>query len=264
MAIEAVTSLHLAGTYHRRVGVSLERICENVLDWEHLPVLHAGSFAAVELIDASIDGWRIRLTPQPGAAGAAQVLRLDTDRARHRYRVATEAGPGTTSEIRVALTPHGPHDTGVIVDYHVPVADPQRRARIGAGFVAAYRTLWDEDEVMMRAREAALAPAHPVPLPERVELGAADGLILPLVFAFGPRRFRLLELGGRLIAHSVTCPHWLGPLDAAAVEDGCIRCPWHGYGFDVATGRSADGRGLRLAPAPAISVENGIVVARRA
>lgn len=264
MAIEAVSDLHLAGTYRRRVGASLERIWENVLDWEHLPVLHAGSFAAVEPIDASSHGWRIRLTPQPGEARAAQVLRLDTDREQHRYRVTTEAGPGAGSEIRVALTLHGPHDTGVVVDYHVPVADPRRRALIGAGFVAAYKTLWDEDETMMRAREAALAPARPAPLPEHVVLGPVEGLVLPLVFAFGPGRFRLLQLGGRLIAHSVTCPHWLGPLDAAEVEDGRISCPWHGYCFDVASGRSADGRGLRLAPAPAIAVENGIVVARRA
>ena len=152
-------------------------------------MLHAGSFAAVELIDASIDGWRIRLTPQPGEARAAQVLRLDTDRARHRYRVTTEAGPGTASEIRVALMPHGPDDTGVVVDYHVPVDDPRRRALIGAGFVSAYETLWDEDEAMMRHREAALAPAAPTPVPAHVELGPVASLVLPLVFAFGPGRF---------------------------------------------------------------------------
>lgn len=258
--------LYLAGTYRRRVAASLTRIWENVLDWEHLSSLHSGSFAAVELIDADAAGWRIRLTPNPGGARAAQVLRLDLDKPRRRYSVLTEAGPGTSSEIRVALTPHGPHDTGIVVEYHVPVADPQRRAAIGEAFVATYEILWDEDEAMMRAREAALAPAAPLPLPlaVRVEVGPATELTLPLVFTFGTGRFRLVDLDGRLVAHSISCPHWLGPLDQAVVADGSIRCPWHGYCFDVVTGRSADGRGLRLATAPTIALEGGIVVARRA
>lgn len=241
----------------------MERVWENVLDWEHLPALHAGSFASVALIDADPVGWRIRLTPQPGEARTAQVLRLDIDKARNCYSVTTESGPGTSSEIRVTLAPLGPHDTGVVVDYHVPVADPQRRAAIGAGFVATYEILWDEDEVMMRARGAALASAEPIPLPEFVAIGAVSGLTLPRVFAFGPGRFRLIDLDGRLVAHSIRCPHWLGPLEHAVVESGRVRCPWHGYCFDVATGRSADGRRLRLATAPVIAVENGVVVARR-
>ncbi|GGE20279.1 hypothetical protein GCM10011529_28660 [Polymorphobacter glacialis] len=147
-----------------------------------------------------------------------------------------------------------------MVEYYVSVADPGRRAMIGV----VYKTLWDEDETMMRLREAALVPAERTPIPECVEVGPAAALALPLVFAFGPGRFRLVDLDGRLVAHSVSCLHWLGPLDEAVVENGRIRCPWHGYCFDVATGRSADGRGIRLAPAPAIGIENGIVVARRA
>ena len=134
---------------------------------------------------------------------------------------------------------------------------------MGAGF-AAYQILWEEDEAMMRVREAALtAVGEPTPLPERVELGPVADLVLPRVFAFGLGRFGF-DLDGRLVAHSVTCPHWLGPLDQAVVDHGRIRCPWHGYAFDVATGCSADGRGMRLSSAPAIGVENGIVVARRA
>ena len=260
-----MANIYLAETYRRRVGASLSRIWENVLDWEHLPALHSGSFKTVELIDSDTVGWRIRLTPQSGDAADAQVLRLDTDRAWQRYKVTTETGPGTSSEIRVALTPLGPNDTGIVAEYHVPVSDPMRRAMIGTGFIAAYHILWNEDEAMMHVREAALAPiGEPTPLPKHVMLGPAADLVLPRVFAFGPGRFRLLDLDGRLVAHSVTCPHWLGPLDQANVDHGHIRCPWHGYSFDVATGRSADGRGMRLASAPAVEVENGIVVARRA
>ena len=259
-----MVSLYHAGTYRRWVGVGLARIWENVLDWEHLPALHGGSFAAVEVLEAGHDGWRVRLTPQ--SRGAAQTLRLDVDRLGCRYRVTTEAGPGAPSEIRATLDPRGPAETAVVVEYHVPVADPERREAIGAAFVAAYATLWDEDEAMMRHREAALAVRPATATPVSVALGGEAEVRqrLPYAFDFGPGRFRLVDIDGDLAAHGVVCPHWLGPLDAAPVVDGCVRCPWHGYLFDVATGLSADGRGLRLATAPAIVVEDGIVVARRA
>jgi nitrite reductase (NADH) small subunit len=57
---------------------------------------------------------------------------------------------------------------------------------------------------------------------------------------------REVEVDGLRIRHATVCPHLGGPLDQARVENGCIRCPWHGYRFDVRTGRSTDGRGLRL------------------
>ncbi len=60
------------------------------------------------------------------------------------------------------------------------------------------------------------------------------------------------------MAHAGTCPHWLGPLDDAVIEEGCIRCPWHGYVFRLESGRSSDGRGLRLARAPQVRVDGGV------
>ena len=72
---------------------------------------------------------------------------------------------------------------------------------------------------------------------------------------------RLVRLGGEVVAHSALCPHWLGPLEDAPLEQGCIRCPWHGYLFDLRTGASADGRRLRLAPAPRVEVDAGGMVA---
>ena len=37
--------------------------------------------------------------------------------------------------------------------------------------------------------------------------------------------------------------------------DGSVVCPWHGYRFDVSTGASSDGRGLKLRPAPKIELD---------
>ncbi len=43
---------------------------------------------------------------------------------------------------------------------------------------------------------------------------------------------------GRLYAVSNVCPHQNGPLGEGRIVDGCITCPWHGYQFDPATGKS--------------------------
>ena len=251
-----MTGLAHAGTYVRDVAASRARIRENVLDWEHLPALHASSFSACELVDSDADGWRVRLTAVGG--GPAQTLKLYIAPDTSHYRVVTEAGPGATSEIRVTVTETAPHTAHVRVEYHVPVSDPIMLALIGKGFVAIYERLWDEDEAMMQAREAALAPRPHAP--DRLDLGPESALVLPLDFNLGKGRFRLIRHNGALLAHSRLCPHWLGPLDGEPDGDGCLTCPWHGYRFDAATGRSADGRALRLAPAPSISVENGHII----
>ena len=74
-------------------------------------------------------------------------------------------------------------------------------------------------------------------------------------FELGGQRFRLVDCEGELVAHSVICPHSLGPLDEAAVEDGIVLCPWHGYRFDVRSGRACDHAGMRLARAPRVEVD---------
>lgn len=254
---ESAPALNLAGTYRRTVAASLARIRENVLDWEHLPALHSSSFATCTLLDEDTNGWRIRLTSQGG--GAPQILKLHIAADTSHYRVTTEAGPGTPSEIRVTVTPHSAHETGVVVEYHVPETDPQRLELIGMGFVAIYEHLWDEDEAMMQAREAALAPRPRAPT--HLDLGPETDLDLPHDFDFGSGRFRLIRHNGALLAHSRTCPHWLGPLDSPPDAENCLTCPWHGYRFNALTGYSADGRTLRLAPAPRITIEHGRIVA---
>jgi nitrite reductase/ring-hydroxylating ferredoxin subunit len=253
-------TLHLAGIYRREVKASSLRIHENVLDWEHFPALHASNFAACELLGTDARGWRVRFIPQPGDPDAAQTIKLDMALDGLSYKVTTEAGPGTGSEIRVSLTPRSKYHTSVEVQYHIPETDPARLALVGAGFVQIYEKLWDEDEAMMHAREAALAPKPKTAPPARLDLGP-ESLPLPHIFDWGHKRFRLVRSDGQLIAHAATCPHWLAPLDDTPIEDGCITCPWHGYRFNIHTGQSADGRGLRLPPAPRITTEQGRLIA---
>ena len=66
-ALRVAPSLALAVTYNRKVRVGIERIWENVFDWEHLPVLHETYFNAVELLDIGDWGWRVALTKRPGS-----------------------------------------------------------------------------------------------------------------------------------------------------------------------------------------------------
>ena len=254
--------LALAGVYKRTVAASLERIWENVFDWEHLDHLHESSFASCELIERGNVGWRVALTFRGGAA--TQIIELRADRANGRYVSTTMAGEGAGTEIRVMLTEVARHSTAVRVEFHLPESDSARLARLAEAYRATYARLWDEDEAMMRHREAALAHRErAVTADASLDLGteAAVRNALPLSFELANVPFRLVELDGSLVAHATVCPHWLGPLAGALVEHGAVRCPWHGYSFDVRSGHCLSGQALKLAPAPTVTVVDGRVLA---
>lgn len=249
-----------AAIYRRELGVGLARVWENVVDWEHLPALHRDSFASVELLALTPNGYRFALTPQPGAPSRRQVLRLETDKPAGRYVVTTEEGPGAGAEIRTRLTPLSPERTGVEVRFMAPAAKAERVRRTGEQLQAIYRRLWDEDEAMMRRRADMLARRDLEPTdPGPVDLGEVEAVRAqaPFTVEVGGRLVRVDLLDGELLAFSAVCPHWLGPLDETPIEGGIVRCPWHDYLFDVRTGCSADGRGLALEPCPVLAVDHG-------
>lgn len=267
-------SLALTVTYNREVRAGIERIWENVFDWEHLPVLHSMYFNAVELLDIGSWGWRVALTKRPSTPLAnpppqagegrvgAMVLEMRADRAKARYRVQILAGDGTGTEIWTLIEPRGPHRTAIEVRYYLPERCPERLTALAEKYRCSCKRLWNEDEAMMMRREALTARAaatdqrsaapSPLPLGPLAELRRR----LPLLVEHGGEEFRILEMeDGTLLAHATICPHWLGPLVECEPEPGILRCPWHGYRFDVRTGKSADGRGYRLAPAPLVAVD---------
>ena len=57
-------------------------------------------------------------------------------------------------------------------------------------------------------------------------------------FDVSGRRVLVCEDDGSYYAHSAFCPHQLYSLDGAGVRHGLIGCPWHGFTFDVRTGRN--------------------------
>ena len=52
--------------------------------------------------------------------------------------------------------------------------------------------------------------------------------------------------GGRFRAVSPACPHEDGPLAEGWVEGDSVVCPWHGYDFDLGTGRCNVDPGLAI------------------
>jgi nitrite reductase (NADH) small subunit len=43
--------------------------------------------------------------------------------------------------------------------------------------------------------------------------------------------------GGRFFATSALCPHQEGPLAEGWLDGETVVCPWHGYDFELPTGR---------------------------
>ncbi|WP_235675887.1 Rieske (2Fe-2S) protein [Mycolicibacter arupensis] len=57
----------------------------------------------------------------------------------------------------------------------------------------------------------------------------------------GLKAVALTRLNGKFGAVDNRCPHQGGPLGQGTVENGKIRCPWHGFDFDPFTGAAAGG-----------------------
>lgn len=249
--------LIVASTYRREVFASLERVWENVYDWEHLPWIHSKAFNAIDLVDSGDWGWRARIE----LAGQAKAeIELIADRSAGRYVARTFAGAGAPTEIWTSLEAVAEDRTAIQVEFCVAPMSEDALRKLGGGFVSLYTLLWDQDEEMMRVRQAALdqGPFAPSDSVESRRIGRFDEIRskLPMAIEFAGRSFRIIEVAGELVAHSTECPHRLGPLNECEIVDGSLTCPWHGYRFDARTGRSVDGRSLRLPHAPRIVIDS--------
>jgi nitrite reductase/ring-hydroxylating ferredoxin subunit len=268
-----------AADLRRTIGASLERVWENVLDWEHLPWLHRSSFESIELIEAGEWGWRAR-TGLTNSDAPPVTIELLVDRPARRYVSRTLDGRGAGIEIWTGLDPCSEGSasdeadveaknrtqdrTDIRVEFWLPAIVGELAGALGQRHVALYETLWDEDESMMRERTAQLEQraegGSNVAEEETLHLGDARALRskLPLLVELGGHRYRIALVDGQLVAHSAVCPHKLGPLDGSDsidVASGQVRCPWHGYIFDMRSGLCENMRGLALAPAPRIEID---------
>jgi len=54
----------------------------------------------------------------------------------------------------------------------------------------------------------------------------------------GSTKVALANVGGTFYAISDTCLHRGGPLGQGSLEGKTVTCPWHGWQFDVTTGKA--------------------------
>jgi nitrite reductase/ring-hydroxylating ferredoxin subunit len=242
-------ALSEVATYTRRVRASAERVWENVHDWEHLPYLHGGSFRSIQCERADARGWRARV----GLANGAEIdLELSLEPDQRSYHSRTLAGPGAGTDIWTRVTEAAADATDIAVSFLAPGVAPAAKSKLGASFVQLYTRLWDEDEAMMQHRQAFLdgvVPRPPRPGARAPQLlGRADSVRtrLPLAVEADGDAWLVREHEGRLVAHAAACPHWGAPLADARIEGSAVVCPWHGYRFDLATGRGPASQRCRM------------------
>ena len=56
-------------------------------------------------------------------------------------------------------------------------------------------------------------------------------------FSIAGRRIAFFNVAGQVHAMDDMCPHAGAPLSDGRLNGCVIVCPWHGWGFDVTTGR---------------------------
>ena len=248
-------------SYERVIRAPIERVWENVLDWEHLPHLHESSFDYVALDDGGDWGWRT--WSDPGHTSHVELCVAD----QHRYVARSYQAGEQVSEIWTSLQPRH-KETAITVEFSLVNIDADRAADLGEKMVALYTRLWDEDEAMMRERHARLRDSRS---PQRsLRLGNREALMARLnageriVFQLHKREYQLRLVGQALLTHPTICPHLLGPLLDADVAQGRLRCPWHGYEFDLESGAclSPGHARCRLPKNADLVEEDGAVIAR--
>ncbi len=260
--------MRIGAVYERVIEASLARAWENVLDWEHLPHLHNSSFSSLDLEDAGPWGWRARTKGVPEATSPETLIELVVDRPNSRYVSRTLEGGLPGMEIWTRFSKVEDHKTQIKVEFHIPNVDEDGAAKLGELMLGLYEILWDEDERMMMERQAALdakVEDNNENLP--IDLGDADSLSkkLPLTIDIKGKPVNIIKIDDTLHAYSAECPHMLAPLSGEPVDDeGCITCPWHGYRFDIKSGKVTNGKNLSLKPDVNITVtdQNRVLVAQ--
>ena len=257
--------------YQRLINASVERVWENVRDWEHLPWLHESSFSYVSLDTQGEWGWRTWASEKHTSH-----VELCIDTQAQRYVARSYRKQQQVTEIWTSLRAEGAQ-THISVTFAVPdIADADKTA-VGQLYLDLYSRLWDEDEEMMQARQQQLTPAPAGP--DSINLGPLQELLprLPMEVRIRQHNYQVCAVAGELLVYPARCPHLLGPLsilddsilDDSILDDSIlnssisdssplaksqldssahgradkihaqtlqVRCPWHGYVFDIRSG----------------------------
>jgi nitrite reductase/ring-hydroxylating ferredoxin subunit len=234
------------GTYARVLPVSLERMFENALDWEHLPWLHRSSFASISCEDAGPWGWRASVT---NTRGETSLLELRLDTRQRRWVTRTLQGKGAGAEIWTYVIERGPAQIEVVIDFFVPDVPEASRAKVGAAYARVYETLYDEDVSMMQGRQRLLNERVP-PLQHADPpqcLGDRAEIAFPVGISFAGRSVLVWAAGDSLYVTAARCPHYGADLCEGTRDADSAICPWHGYRFDLQSGECSGVSTLSIA-----------------
>ena len=261
--------LNHVGSYRRRLPVSLDRMYENALDWQHLPHLHSSSFESINCESAGGWGWRATVTSGKGEALIVSELELCLDRDARRWITRNLSGPNAGVEIWTHVFVVADRVLDIVVDFFVPNVPVEAREKVGRAYARAYEVLYDEDVDMMTERQKQLdLRLDGVDESEVLGLSSQTLASLPAKVAMSGRSFVVDKLGtaesddGAWVVYPAQCPHQLGPLDEMSMDRGTVRCPWHGYVFDVRTGECVSGSHCRLGRVPRVLESEGRVELR--
>ena len=256
------------GSYLRRLPVSLDRMYENTLDWQHLPYLHRSSFRSIELEAAGAWGWRATVASGDGRVAAKSLIELRLDRYARRWITRNLDGPHVGAEIWTHVFVVSERVLDIVVDFFVPDVPQVAKDKVGRAYAKFYERLYDEDVEMMTQRQRQLDQRlDGVDESQVIEVDAAASL--PQGVTLSGRQFVLNKLddaesngSNPWVIYPAQCPHQLGPLENAALIDGVVRCPWHGYEFDVRTGACVSGSHCQFGRVPKITELKGMVQLR--
>ena len=56
-------------------------------------------------------------------------------------------------------------------------------------------------------------------------------------FLVGTRIVAVFRFGDELFAMDGICPHQGGPLAQGELANGCVTCPWHGWQYELSSGK---------------------------
>jgi len=76
----------------------------------------------------------------------------------------------------------------------------------------------------------------------------------------GTQSFALSHFEGKYCALDNKCPHQGGPLGEGQIENGWLRCPWHGYDYHPCTGGPPGGFEDAVEPIPVEERDDGIYI----
>ena len=142
---------------------------------------------------------------------------------------------GQQSEIWTSLEAVDEKATDIEVSFYFSGVLEEKVGQLSEAMLRLYTRLWDEDESMMRERQRRLKNRSGRAQEKIVGEVADLKSDLHITFEFDRQQYELrFERSWRL--RPLICSHLLGPFEPSEQSDSIVRCPWHGYQFDVESG----------------------------